>query len=179
MDIRMPLMDGYEATQFIRSETRLKTIPVIALTASVNVRKPKENQENLFQGILYKPVTVSELHRELTKYLKYSEVKKVKTPSASSSSTGRNKKPKQVPALIRELEGKFMRKWDDVMNASNIGSYELFSKELEDVAVKYNYGLLKEYAERLAAYARGFDIENIQIELRKFPHLVEKLKTLT
>jgi two-component system sensor histidine kinase EvgS len=43
MDLKMPLMDGYEATSIIKSDENLKKIPIIAFTASAT----KEEKEKI------------------------------------------------------------------------------------------------------------------------------------
>lgn len=64
MDIRMPVMDGIEATKIIRSmpgpEAR---IPIIALTADVMDQSRKAYKEAGFDGLVAKPVNQAELNR--------------------------------------------------------------------------------------------------------------------
>lgn len=61
MDIKMPIMDGYEATKKIRQIDDMKTIPIIALTASVMV----EDQEKCIAAgashYIGKPINVDHL----------------------------------------------------------------------------------------------------------------------
>jgi len=67
MDIQMPLMNGYEATQEIR-KTISKGIPIVALTASV-MKEDREMARTVgMNDYLAKPVSFNELEKMLDKY---------------------------------------------------------------------------------------------------------------
>jgi signal transduction histidine kinase len=71
MDLRMPVMNGYEAIKILQNDKDLKSIPVIALTASAM----KEDEERVlkagFNGYLKKPVNLNELLSEMIRFLPY------------------------------------------------------------------------------------------------------------
>ncbi|MEI6577747.1 MAG: PAS domain S-box protein [Bacteroidota bacterium] len=61
MDMRMPGMDGYEATQQIKSTEKGKYTPVIAVTASIFEDEKKKAFALEIQGYIHKPFRESEL----------------------------------------------------------------------------------------------------------------------
>ena len=61
MDLRMPVMDGVEATHRIKGDPELKGIPVLALTASVMVGERERILGEGFDGFITKPIDFSEL----------------------------------------------------------------------------------------------------------------------
>lgn len=71
MDIRMPKMDGYEATRKIRSmkSDYTKKIPIIALSANAFAEDRKMSGEVGMNGHLAKPVKYEEIYAELKKWL--------------------------------------------------------------------------------------------------------------
>jgi len=71
MDIRMPIMDGYAATQEIRSLARedAKTIPIIAMTADAFSDDVKKAQEAGMNGHIAKPIEPDVLYKTLAKHL--------------------------------------------------------------------------------------------------------------
>ncbi len=69
MDIRMPVMDGYQATSRIKSYPELRNTAVIALTASAFEEERAQILENGCDDFLQKPIKEQELYRLLTKYL--------------------------------------------------------------------------------------------------------------
>lgn len=58
MDIQMPHVNGYEATQKIRAIEHLKNLPVIALTAGVFMQHPTQAQQSGMNGYIVKPFDV-------------------------------------------------------------------------------------------------------------------------
>lgn len=71
MDIRMPVMTGYEATKEIRKlEREDAEIPIIAMTADAfeeDIRKCKESGMNAHVA---KPIDIKEVEQQLEKYIK-------------------------------------------------------------------------------------------------------------
>ncbi|MCP4438134.1 MAG: response regulator [Aureispira sp.] len=72
MDIHMPNMDGYEATQFIRnlSDEKYKTLPIIALTASAMLDKNDKFTQVGMNDVVTKPFNPEGLHATILKHLK-------------------------------------------------------------------------------------------------------------
>lgn len=67
MDIKMPEMDGLEATRLVRSYS--KDIPIIALTAYVFDSDKEKALEAGCNGFLAKPISYTELQKVLDSYL--------------------------------------------------------------------------------------------------------------
>lgn len=67
MDIRMPIMDGLEATRRIRisGKNDSRTIPIIALTANAFDEDTRKSIANGMNGHLVKPIDVQNLYRVL------------------------------------------------------------------------------------------------------------------
>ena len=72
MDIRMPVMDGLEATRKIRTLEKAdsRSIPIIAMTANAFDEDMKKSMESGMNGHLTKPIVVKELLRLLRSCLK-------------------------------------------------------------------------------------------------------------
>ncbi|MGL1893555.1 MAG: PAS domain S-box protein [Spirochaetaceae bacterium] len=69
MDIRMPVMNGYEATKIIKSKA--EDIPIIACTASVYHESSEYIIEAGFDGCLRKPILIDDVIAELSKYINF------------------------------------------------------------------------------------------------------------
>ncbi len=71
MDIRMPVMGGYEATQVIRALDRPdRDLPVIAMTADAFAEDVRRGLECGMNAHIAKPIDVQEVMRILGKYIK-------------------------------------------------------------------------------------------------------------
>jgi CheY-like chemotaxis protein len=57
MDIQMPEMDGFEATEAIRREPTLEECPVVAVTAYAMVGDQQRILSSGFEGYISKPIT--------------------------------------------------------------------------------------------------------------------------
>ena len=64
MDLNMPVMDGYEATAFIRRQLHL-TVPIIALTATSFQEEKDRCMESGMNDYLTKPVEFDDLYKRM------------------------------------------------------------------------------------------------------------------
>lgn len=69
MDIRMPVMDGYEATRVIRSIAGGDKIPIVALTASVFEENRSDALDAGCDDLIRKPIEENELLESIRKLL--------------------------------------------------------------------------------------------------------------
>ncbi|MGN1109534.1 MAG: response regulator, partial [Oscillospiraceae bacterium] len=71
MDIQMPVLDGNQAAEKIRSLDRpdAKTVPIIAMTANAFIEDFKTSKEHGMNGHVTKPLDVTSLTAELCKWL--------------------------------------------------------------------------------------------------------------
>lgn len=69
MDCQMPVMDGYEATQEIRTHKRFKNLPIIAMTANVMNEDVKRALESGMNDHIAKPVVPETLQATLAKWI--------------------------------------------------------------------------------------------------------------
>ena len=74
LDMKMPVMDGYEASEKLKSSKKTKNIPIIAVTAFA-LNQDEQQIRKFCEGYLRKPVNQNELVKELIKHLT-NEIKK-------------------------------------------------------------------------------------------------------
>lgn len=71
MDIRMPILDGFEATKIIRTAEKedARTVPIIALSANAFDEDTKKSIDAGMNGHLAKPIDIKHLYKVLNKVL--------------------------------------------------------------------------------------------------------------
>lgn len=155
MDIKMPNMNGYEATQAIKA---FKDIPIIALTASVISKK--DSKENLiFDDFLYKPIKMDKLTHSMCKFLKC-DIQNTEDTTKIFKENHKNISIKKYPNLVQSLE-----------RAKVGGDIELiqkFADELNTCANDNNSESLRVIAIQISSAVSSFDIGECEILLNKF-----------
>lgn len=68
MDLRMPVMDGLEATKLIKNKLGMKDLPVVALTGEMSADIRGECEQIGFDDFFQKPVKKNKLQELVTKY---------------------------------------------------------------------------------------------------------------
>ncbi len=69
MDLQMPVMDGYEATERIRNLPGYKNVPIIAMTANVMQRDRSRAKSAGMDEFLFKPIDLERFHDVLARYV--------------------------------------------------------------------------------------------------------------
>jgi len=179
MDIRMPVMDGYEATEIIKSTPKTKDIPIIALTASINFEKLDTIEQSKLDAYLPKPVIMKDLFQVLFNYLKYSTSEKPKEDDTEEESTkDRAENIINLPELISKLESEMIPEWKTLNDgAIEMDDTSAFAQKLTEMAKDHQCLSLASYAKELLESIDDFDIELIEGLLKGFPEQIETVKT--
>ena len=99
MDIQMPEMDGHEATQMIRKEPGLDTLPIIALTAHAMAGESEKCLNSGMNDYLSKPIKIQELYAVLTKWIKPGERSAPVSKEPSFTEEDRDELPLELPGI--------------------------------------------------------------------------------
>lgn len=70
MDISLPIMDGFAATEEIKSDPQLKPVPVIALTAHAMAGDEKRALAAGCNGYITKPIDIKTFANKIQAFLK-------------------------------------------------------------------------------------------------------------
>jgi signal transduction histidine kinase/DNA-binding response OmpR family regulator len=68
MDLQMPVMDGYEATRRLRTDSRYSSLPLVAMTAHARVDERDRCETLGMNGHLGKPIEPDEFYATLARY---------------------------------------------------------------------------------------------------------------
>ena len=157
MDIKMPVMNGYEATKIIKETYG---IPVIALTASVITQR--DNEENqIFDDFLEKPILSVRLINTLCKYLTCTLVRMPECALTDEINSIELKEHMQkCPLLVKALQS--------AQEDGDMESIQKFAIMLDECYQHERIEAFHLIAEQLSQSIESFDIENCQRLLGSF-----------
>ncbi|MCP3944211.1 MAG: PAS domain S-box protein [Desulfobacteraceae bacterium] len=182
MDIRMPIMNGIEATQQLKMNSKTKEIPIIAVTASSSTLTSSAILKKGFNGFLAKPIKITDLLSELSKYLKIlkedmapGDITNPRWQDALESSpleTASN-----LVEIINTLESDFMDQWRNFKTKQPMKEVKRFANGLKDLGKSHHLDFLIKYSDHLISHVDHFDIDNMRYTIADFPEIIKKLKS--
>jgi len=169
MDLRMPVMDGYQAAAKIKAEYNM---PVIALTASVMTDEYEQLKTKNFDDYLRKPVSRVELFEKLAHFLEHTQIENQAQPEISFTLSEQElvSLPNVLDSLSMEME-----RWEEVKASNDLSDMQQFANNLIQIAEQHQFSLLADYASSLLAKIEVFDIVGIDAELNAFSDLYTSL----
>jgi len=177
MDILMPRMDGFEATDIIRKNPDLKDIPVIALTALAMKEDIEKIEEAGFDEYLLKPFHISDLFEKVSTVFK--DGGSESDPSDDMLGIGDQSYELQAVELAyKQLHDKYLPKWNEIRIKKEFQLISDFAEGVSELGTDSGIDFIQKFGLCLHAYSSDFDVENIDVCLDTFPKLLEKLKFL-
>ncbi len=185
MDIKMPVMDGYEASNVIKANKNLQDIPIIAITASV--LKDEEDKINRagFGGYLSKPISKVDLVEELRRFLPYSvetdisEAGEIKDELPIADEELSDETKSRLPELINILKNEISDKCVKLQQTPVMGEIEELAKRIKELGLEFKIDLLGKWGDDLGRKVNNFDIEGMSAQLARFPEAVDRIRRLT
>lgn len=179
MDIRMPVMNGYEAANALKGFEETKDIVCIAFTAST-MRHDEETIYRHFRDFLIKPITRNELVDCLLKYLPHTiGNKKLEEPETRINWLVDVKKyidahPEKSKMIGVELQKNI---YPDLQQLMSYLDEELLNKMIKKIDVlckNYEVEFCSTHLIHVQNAAENYDIERFNKEIRQFEKLMNQ-----
>lgn len=166
MDIRMPGINGYDATKVIKSLYTTAHIPIVALTAST-LHQEVDLLRKMFDGYLKKPIQRKSLINELIKFVKHIEVENYHSSNSFTQILIEKKVvlPIEKEIISNEIKEEFNLKFNEsIQNQKKyfaMDKIEILANELQVFAKEKNIEELIVLSEELKNNLDMFEFENI------------------
>ncbi len=169
MDLRMPVMDGYEAAERIKL---FKDIPIVALTASVMKDEHQRIKSKHFNGYLQKPVLRADLFQELRRFLEH-KINEQASQQPTALVLSEHQK-KVLPDVLKQLQ-KQIKQWQVIQENNSISEMKKFTSRLMEIAETYDFKPVMDYVDQLNERISVFDIQGMKQQLDNFSMLQAEL----
>jgi CheY-like chemotaxis protein len=134
MDLQMPEMNGFEATEYIRNTLKLK-IPIIALTADVTTIDAEKCIEVGMNDYISKPIDEAKLFRKMIALIQKPMSEETNSYASNSSSikvdlSYLKERTKSNPKLMSEIISIYLEQTPQLIYAMKEGYKELYWEKL-------------------------------------------------
>jgi signal transduction histidine kinase/DNA-binding NarL/FixJ family response regulator len=175
MDIRMPIMDGYQTVKLIKTDDSTKDIHVIAVSASSLHSKQELIVNAGFDCYITKPIEDFKLKQILAKFLKHNKTtipeKEIEVAENSFLlDTGK------AQHLLAEINCKVVPVLNDLKSIISSESLQRFNHEIKQLVHHINWPELESYSKELRLSIETYDYETIQVLIHKFDNFINHLK---
>lgn len=175
MDVRMPVMNGIEATRYIKANEDTLSIPVIAVTASVVEDKRSDKKRGVFDLVLYKPLSSEKLLHALSGFLQVdsaSRIIKSNAPQADPLST----ELATVDHTFIEQLIDYEEVMEKTRNRGNFASMDALLNDLCEMEKDYGLPHFRSTISALRKANQVFDVEQSQKLLAALLSAIQTLK---
>ncbi len=167
MDLKMPGIDGYETTKYLKNNPKTSNIPIVALTASVTSEEQDRIETYGFDGFLSKPISISKLLSELACYLKYN-----KTSNLLNLANITN-----LAELQNRLQQEAMPLWQETNVVMEMETVTEFAEKMIELGHAYNIQIFIEHSEQLLKHTQTFNINDINELLKEFFNMIKLVES--
>jgi len=174
MDMKMPVMDGYEASKILKEDDELKNMPIITLTASA-MKKDKSEIKKYCDSFLKKPVSKNDLITELMKYLPHTQKEAIAETAEISETKDLSleelqKYPEVLNILLNEKEN-----LNKLLNNMDLTEIENFAIVIKELGQNNNFVELSNFGQNLEDGADSIDIDIIETELNRLSKILTEI----
>ena len=181
MDVRMPVMDGVQATRILKADPLLRDIPIVIVTASA-MRSEEQELKPIADGFLRKPVSRAELTSQLQHFWRCASDWPGRATGAGIDGleeTGQDLAsgtPERTAELLVALLPLEQTVWPTLAEAPVISEVLEFGETLHALAIEHGSPALLQYAQELTTRANSFELTEMENSLQHFLEVVAVLR---
>jgi CheY-like chemotaxis protein len=159
MDLRMPVMNGIDATRKIKQISSLEKVPIVAVTASSMHFEDQDIIDAGFNGFLDKPVSRTQILNELVKYIEPKERINAQLLGVKDNALVFNHIDDKYEEIIKLKLCELVKETQESGNMNDVLS---LAEQIKVVGEQYSIETFTQISEKLFVAGKSFDIEAIQ-----------------
>ena len=168
MDVRMPIMDGNEATNILKNNEETKHIPIVALTASTNhILQNNLVHSVYFDEIILKPAETHILKSVIYKYLTASRSKPL-MHQINKDNIQNNPFQNLDEELKLDIANRFKESAKQLKSKLYMSEAKTFSENFRNYSNNTNNEVIIEFAREFENSIKTFQLNKIKLYLENF-----------
>ena len=173
MDIRMPVLSGFEAVELLKKDDDTSQIPIVALTASSTQQDRESALLRGFDGFVSKPFSLNSLIIELAGYLEYTTVDE-SVPLFSGSLDSLSFETIRHPEMFKqELEQEVLPVFQKLQKTFVAGEFKHLANRLDTMGREFHVEVLSELGSYMLDIFNVFDIKAMKGCLTTYSQVIE------
>ncbi len=179
LDIRMPILGGYETAQKLKKDPKLNNIPIIAVTASA-LKEDEDIISAICDSYIRKPIQGNDIYKVLVQYLEQLPEKVADRPYHQQKNVYVEEKIKyyqiQNKAMFEKQLTELLALNENLKDYQEVKLVEKFAEKCISMAIENDIKSLMEYGNELKLVLKRFDIENMLLKIHHFEKMVLAIK---
>ena len=167
LDMKMPVMDGYEASKRIKSTDDIKSIPIVAVTASAL----KSDEQQISQNCDYyirKPITEKDLINCLKKFISFEET--------IIEATTKKEDKDSAKLLLKQIDQDNISELvKEARQSLEIKSLNKLNSQLQNLNSQFNIAEFSNWCNELQNAIDNFDMSSVESILSKFEDMLNNM----
>lgn len=172
MDIRMPVMDGYEASHLIKA---FSDVPIVALTASVMQDEMEKLEEKDFDACLRKPVLRAELFGTAAKFLKHNIIEPEDSGHSDQTYVLSEQEKVVAKTLVLQLN-ELVAECGELAKSNDIAKIQAFVNRIDAMNANEPVGTVTTFISQLTSDLESFNIVGIKSALNHFDDMISSIE---
>lgn len=166
MDIRMPEMDGIEASKRIKNTN--KFVPIIACTASL---LGGEKDLDVFNAVLFKPLQRSKLIETVGRFLPHREIEASAQESDLQTTSSGGYDMEHIRSLSDIFESKFNSRIKRLLEVIDVNEMEVLVIDLREFTGSHQLESVYPLVNSLTSHVEKFELDLISEDLKELLNL--------
>lgn len=175
MDLRMPVMNGYEAAETLKADPETAHIPVIAFTAS-SMKHDEEKIRRLFSDYVRKPVTRNEVINALKLFLPHTTQDAEKAPPDQDNNLLQND---QIILFLKDFELNLSPYLSQLRTYIDPDIASQFARDLVFIVRQYGISPLVDHSTSLQHAIDNFDFAQFETRFNQLEKEIHFLQTMS
>ena len=170
MDIKMPELDGIQASRILKDDPKTRSIPIVAITAST-MKSEEQKIAAIADGFLRKPISRTELLTILLRFLKHSADGASEPAGAGSGEAFCSASPQEIhdaEGLRQRIENDLVPLWEELKDAVIVNQVLEFAEKTIAIAATHKDARMAAWGDRLRNEAMLFDMGGMEQTLAQF-----------